>query len=75
MLVAETNAPPRSEQGKGIKGWVKKIVTKNVGDGDAHGRPVGVAIDQRGALLVADDVGNIIWRLTDSTGTARVGSR
>ncbi len=32
-------------------------------DGDAHGRPVGVAIDARGALLVADDVGNTVWRL------------
>lgn len=32
--------------------------------GDARGRPVGVAIDQRGALLVADDVGNVIWRVT-----------
>ncbi|MBM9603851.1 PQQ-dependent sugar dehydrogenase [Desulfopila inferna] len=34
------------------------------GDGDALGRPVGVAIDKQGALLVADDVGNIIWRVT-----------
>jgi glucose/arabinose dehydrogenase len=33
-------------------------------DGDAMGRPVGVAIDRRGALLVADDVGNTIWRVT-----------
>ena len=32
--------------------------------GDAQGRPVGVAIDRRGALLVADDVGNTIWRVT-----------
>ncbi len=32
-------------------------------DGDAYGRPVGVAIDKRGALLVADDVGNTIWRV------------
>ena len=32
--------------------------------GEAWGRPVGVAIDQRGALLVADDVGNVIWRTT-----------
>jgi glucose/arabinose dehydrogenase len=32
--------------------------------GDALGRPVGVAIDRVGALLVADDVGNIIWRVT-----------
>jgi glucose/arabinose dehydrogenase len=34
------------------------------GDGNAQGRPVGVAIDRSGALLVADDVGNRIWRLT-----------
>ncbi len=33
-------------------------------DGDALGRPVGVALDQHGALLVADDVGNVIWRVT-----------
>jgi glucose/arabinose dehydrogenase len=32
--------------------------------GEANGRPVGVAIDTRGALLVADDVGNVIWRVT-----------
>ena len=30
---------------------------------EARGRPVGVAIDRRGALLVADDVGNIVWRV------------
>ena len=29
----------------------------------AYGRPVGVAIDKRGALLVADDVGNVVWRV------------
>ena len=33
------------------------------GDGNAHGRPVGVAFDRGGALLVADDVGNVIWRV------------
>lgn len=32
--------------------------------GEAHGRPVGVAIDKQGALLVADDVGNTVWRVT-----------
>jgi glucose/arabinose dehydrogenase len=32
-------------------------------DGKAQGRPVGVAVDKAGALLVADDVGNIIWRV------------
>ena len=31
---------------------------------NAQGRPVGVAIDRRGGLLVADDVGNTIWRVT-----------
>jgi glucose/arabinose dehydrogenase len=31
-------------------------------DGDAYGRPVGVAIDSKGGLLVADDVGNVVWR-------------
>ncbi len=33
-----------------------------VGD-TAFGRPVGVVIDRGGAALVADDVGNVIWRL------------
>lgn len=33
-------------------------------EGDALGRPVGVVIDKQGALLVADDVGNVIWRVT-----------
>ena len=32
--------------------------------GEAQGRPVGVAIDGQGALLVADDVGNVIWRVS-----------
>jgi glucose/arabinose dehydrogenase len=34
------------------------------GDGNARGRPVGVAVDRRGAVLVADDVGNVVWRIT-----------
>jgi glucose/arabinose dehydrogenase len=34
--------------------------------GEAYGRPVGVAIDGKGALLVADDVGNAVWRATGS---------
>ena len=32
-------------------------------DGKAQGRPVGVALDKSGALLVADDVGNAVWRV------------
>jgi glucose/arabinose dehydrogenase len=38
--------------------------------GEAQGRPVGVRIDKRGALLVADDVGNTVWRVTPSTKSA-----
>lgn len=34
-------------------------------DGEARGRPVGVMTDATGALLVADDVGNRIWRVSN----------
>ncbi|UKE54845.1 sorbosone dehydrogenase family protein [Xanthomonas translucens pv. graminis] len=37
-------------------------------EGKAQGRPVGVAVDKPGALLVADDVGNVIWRVTPKGG-------
>ncbi|MBW3551388.1 MAG: sorbosone dehydrogenase family protein [Proteobacteria bacterium] len=33
-------------------------------DGNTYGRPVGVTVDPRGALIVADDLSNIIWRVT-----------
>ncbi|PZP26392.1 PQQ-dependent sugar dehydrogenase [Pseudomonas kuykendallii] len=36
-------------------------------DGEALGRPVGVATDRQGALLVADDVGDTVWRVTPQT--------
>ncbi|MCC4621866.1 sorbosone dehydrogenase family protein [Xanthomonas cassavae CFBP 4642] len=39
-------------------------------DGKTHGRPVGVTVDPRGALLVADDLANIIWRVTPDTAPA-----
>ena len=42
--------------------------------GQARGRPVGVIQDARGALLVADDVGDIIWRVTAVTPPAPVAS-
>jgi glucose/arabinose dehydrogenase len=38
-------------------------------DGDALGRPVGLALDRSGALLVADDVGNRVWRVTASSSS------
>ena len=39
-------------------------------EGNAQGRPVGVALDARGALLVADDVGNMIWRVSAAPAVA-----
>jgi glucose/arabinose dehydrogenase len=42
-------------------------------DGNALGRPVGVALDRQGALLVADDVGNGIWRVTSAPDATAEG--
>ena len=39
-------------------------------NGDAQGRPVGVKIDKQGALLVADDVGNAVWRVIPAAHSA-----
>jgi glucose/arabinose dehydrogenase len=39
-------------------------------NGDAQGRPVGVKLDKQGALLVADDVGNAVWRVTPAAHSA-----
>ena len=43
-------------------------------NGDAMGRPVGVAVDRKGALLVADDIGNTIWRVTAASRRCRVSA-
>ena len=52
------------------KGMPEDVLTGFLdADGNARGRPVAVAIDRRGALLVADDVGNAIWRVTGATPT------
>jgi glucose/arabinose dehydrogenase len=49
------------------------VLTGFVDDcGHALGRPVGVAIDRQGGLLVADDVGNHIWRVTGNPESAAV---
>jgi glucose/arabinose dehydrogenase len=36
------------------------------GENNARGRPVGVTVDPRGALIVADDLSNTVWRITAS---------
>ena len=41
------------------------VLTGFVDDaGNAKGRPVGVVVDKQGGVLVADDVGNVIWRVS-----------
>jgi glucose/arabinose dehydrogenase len=46
------------------------VLTGFLADGKARGRPVGVAIGKDGALLVADDVGNSVWRVAPTSHTA-----
>jgi glucose/arabinose dehydrogenase len=47
------------------EGAMEDVLTGFVdAEGNARGRPVGVAVDRAGAVLVADDVGNVIWRVT-----------
>lgn len=43
-------------------------------DREALGRPVGVAIDRAGNLLVADDVGNAVWRVGAAPAKAAMGN-
>ncbi|WP_106640643.1 PQQ-dependent sugar dehydrogenase [Allosphingosinicella vermicomposti] len=43
-------------------------------DGKARGRPVGVTVDPRGALIVADDLSNCIWRITPTGHQGRSGA-
>jgi glucose/arabinose dehydrogenase len=46
-------------------GKAKDVVTGFIAsDGKALGRPVGLTVDKAGALLIADDLGNIVWRVT-----------
>ncbi len=45
-------------------GLLVEVVTGFLHDDQGYGRPVGVALDKTGALLVADDVGNTVWRVS-----------
>jgi glucose/arabinose dehydrogenase len=53
------------------------VVTGFLGkeSGTVRGRPVGVALDRTGALLIADDAGNTVWRVSAGGGRVRGGSR
>lgn len=47
------------------QGGIQDVLTGFLDEkGNAQGRPVGVVTDRAGALLVADDVGNTVWRVT-----------
>lgn len=59
IFVPFTNGKPSGPPRDVLTGFLNE-------NGEAQGRPVGVRIDKQGALLVADDVGNAIWRVTPS---------
>jgi glucose/arabinose dehydrogenase len=63
VFVPFADGKPKGRPIDVLTGFVSK-------DGKARGRPVGVAIDGAGALLVADDVGNTIWRVTPTNQTS-----
>ncbi len=50
-------------------GKTQDVVTGFLDGDKAHGRPVGLAIDGTGALLIADDVGNTVWRVAAADGS------
>jgi hypothetical protein len=57
IFVPFTDGKPSGAPIDVLTGFIKE-------NGDGMGRPVGVALGSDGALLVADDVGNVIWRVT-----------
>jgi glucose/arabinose dehydrogenase len=60
IFVPFANGMPSGEPRDVLTGFLNE-------KGEAQGRPVGVRIDKQGALLVADDLGNTIWRVTPSS--------
>ena len=60
IFVPFANGMPSGQPENILTGFLNK-------DGKAKGRPVGVVVDGKGALLVADDVGNVIWRVTPAS--------
>ena len=57
VFVPFSNGKPKGQPIDVLTGFLSE-------KGDAYGRPVGLAIDSTGAVLVADDVGNTIWRVS-----------
>ena len=67
IFVPFTHGRPSGEPIDVLTGFIKP-------NGDAMGRPIGVAIDKSGALLVVDDVGDAVWRVTATERVRAVGS-
>ena len=63
IFVPFTNGAPSGEPVDVLTGFLDDR------DGDSRGRPVGVVVDRQNALLVADDVGNVIWRVSGAAGS------
>jgi glucose/arabinose dehydrogenase len=59
IYVPFVNGQPNGLPQDILSGFVNEV-------GEALGRPVGVVEDKRGAILVADDVGNVIWRVSSA---------
>jgi hypothetical protein len=56
-------------------GPAEDVVTGFLIDGDkARGRPVGLTVDGQGGLLIADDTGNSVWRVSAAAEPANIGS-
>lgn len=60
IFVPFADGKPNGEPVDVVTGFVDE-------SGNAKGRPVGVTIDKSGALLVADDVGNVVWRVAGAS--------
>ena len=63
----------RFENGKPIGDPIDFATGFLTDDDKARGRPVGVTVDPRGALIVADDLANTIWRITRNPAPAPAG--
>jgi glucose/arabinose dehydrogenase len=57
IFVPFSNGKPSGPPQDVLTGFLSK-------EGHANGRPVGVTVDKEGAILLADDVGNTVWRIT-----------